>query len=155
MLRVISYASRSLTDVDWCYSQTEKEGLALLRACERFNMYGQSFELGTDHKPSERIYSHTSKTLCPNRVVYCPGKTNITNGLSHLHSFDQVDHGEDCSFVRPVAESCICIALWPRETEVKHFKSTHFPVCTSERQIMGLWWAITSQQNGCGSQASV
>ena len=82
--------------------------------------------------------------------MYCPGKTNIANGLSHLHSVDQVDHQEDNSFVRPLAESCIHIALWPRETEeashddeelmrVKHFKSTHFPVCTSERQIMGLW----------------
>lgn len=66
--------------------------------------------------------------------MYCPGKTNIANGLFHLHSVDQVDHREDNSFVRPLAESCIHIALWPRETEeashddeelmrVKHFKS--------------------------------
>ena len=63
--RVISYASRSLTDVERRYSQTEKEALALAWACERFNMYvsGQRFELETDHKPLERIYSRTS-TLC-------------------------------------------------------------------------------------------
>ena len=44
--RVISYASRSLTDVERRYSQTEKEALALVWACERFSMYvlAQSFE---------------------------------------------------------------------------------------------------------------
>ena len=61
--RVISYASRSLTDVESRYSQTEKEALALVWVCERFRMYvpGQSFKLETDHKPLERIYSCTSK----------------------------------------------------------------------------------------------
>ena len=61
--RVVSYASRSLTDVERRYSQTEKEALALVWVCERFNMYvaGLSFELETDHKPLERIYLPTSK----------------------------------------------------------------------------------------------
>ena len=47
--RVVSYASRSLTDVERRYCQTEKEALALVWACERFNMYvtGLSFELET------------------------------------------------------------------------------------------------------------
>ena len=61
--RAVSYASRSLTDVERRYSQTEKEALALVWACERFNMYvsGRSFELETDHKPLEGIYSRTLK----------------------------------------------------------------------------------------------
>ena len=61
--KLISYASRSLTDVERSYSQTEKEALALVWACEPFNMYvfGQHFELETDHQPLERIYSSTSK----------------------------------------------------------------------------------------------
>ena len=45
--RVIAYASRGLTDVERRYSQTAREALALVWACERFNMYifGRDFEL--------------------------------------------------------------------------------------------------------------
>jgi len=62
-LRVISYASRSLSDTERRYSQTEKEALALVWACERFHVYiyGSEFELLTDHKPLECIYSPKSK----------------------------------------------------------------------------------------------
>ena len=56
--RVIGDASRPLSDVERRYRQTEKEALALVWACERFNMYvfGREFELETDHKPLEYIY---------------------------------------------------------------------------------------------------
>ena len=61
--RVIAYASRGLTDVERRYIQTEREALALVWACERFNMYifGRHFELKTDRKPLEYIYSEKSK----------------------------------------------------------------------------------------------
>ena len=53
--RVVAYASRSLTDVERRYSQTEKEALGLVWGCERFHMYlyGVEFTLLTDHKPLE------------------------------------------------------------------------------------------------------
>ena len=55
--RIISYASRSLTETERRYSQTEKEALALIWACEKFHpyIYGTPFELVTDHKPLEVI----------------------------------------------------------------------------------------------------
>ena len=63
MWRVVSYASRNLTDVERRYSQTENKALALVWACERFNLYvfGREFELETDHKPLEHIYGGKRK----------------------------------------------------------------------------------------------
>ena len=60
--RVVAYASRSLTDVERRYSQTEKEALGLVWGCERFHMYlyGVEFTLLTDHNPLEVIYSTNS-----------------------------------------------------------------------------------------------
>ena len=61
--RAICYVSRALTDVERKYSQTEKEALAIVWACERLHLYlyGITFELLTDHKPLEMIYSTRSK----------------------------------------------------------------------------------------------
>ena len=129
--RAVSYASRSLTDVERRYSQTEKEALALVWACERFNMYvsGRSFELETDHKPLERIYSRTSKPCArierwvfrlqgyEFKVVYRPGKTNIADALSRLNSVKPLECGDEYDFVRAVVESCVPVALSPEEIE--------------------------------------
>ena len=61
--RATAYALRGLTDVERRYSQTEREALALVWACECFNMYifGRNFELETDHKLLEYIYSRKSE----------------------------------------------------------------------------------------------
>ena len=61
--RIVTYASRSLSEVERRYSQTEKEALALVWACEKFHsyIYGLKFDLITDHKPLEAIYTPKSK----------------------------------------------------------------------------------------------
>ena len=61
--RVISYASKSLSAVEKRYLQTEKGTLAVVWASERFHvyLYGIEFELYTDHRPLETIYSSRSK----------------------------------------------------------------------------------------------
>ena len=63
MWRVFLYTSRSLTEEECWYSQMEGV-LALVWACEWLHMYvsRQSFELETDDKLLELIYSHTSKS---------------------------------------------------------------------------------------------
>ena len=126
--RVISYASRSLTDVERRYSQTEKEALALVWACERF-IFGQQFELETDHKPLECIYSRTSKPSArierwvlrlqsyDFKVVYRPGKTNIADALSRLNTRVQRDRGEEHDYARAVVETSVPTALSPKEIE--------------------------------------
>ena len=58
--QVVTYVSRSLTEVEKRYSQTEREALACVWACERLHryLYGCSFDLMTDHKPLEAIYGN-------------------------------------------------------------------------------------------------
>ena len=67
-MRNVAYASRSLSPTEQRYSQTEREALAAVWGCEKFHMYliGTSFELITDHKALEMIYSPKSKP--PTRI---------------------------------------------------------------------------------------
>ena len=62
-LRPVAYVSRTFTDAERRYSQTEREALAVVWACERFHiyLYGQEFKLYTNHKALEVIYSPRSK----------------------------------------------------------------------------------------------
>lgn len=96
--RVISYASKSLSETEKRYCQTEKEALALVWAVERFHFYlfGRTFELITDHKALEVIFSPNSKPCArierwvlrlqsyKFKVIYKPGKNNIADPLSRL-----------------------------------------------------------------------
>ena len=52
-----AYGSRALSDVESRYSQTEHKALAVVLACERFDIYvrGSSFTVVTDHKPLVHI----------------------------------------------------------------------------------------------------
>ena len=49
----IAYSSRALSDTERNYGQIEKEILALLYLCQRFNSYifGRAFTAEIDHKP--------------------------------------------------------------------------------------------------------
>ena len=132
--RIISYTSRSLTSTETRYSQTEKEALALIWACEKFHPYicAIPFELVTDHKPLEVIYGPRSKPCArierwvlrmqpyKFKVKYQPGPKNIADSLSRLVS-GMESEGKRSSqaeeYVRFVAVSATPSAMTTREVE--------------------------------------
>ena len=107
--KIIAYASRALFDTEKCYSQTEKEALAIIWAVEHFHLfrYGSEFTLVTNHKPLEIIYGqHTAKTsACIERwvlrlqpytfkIVYKSGTNNLADYLSR-HPTNESKHKQE------------------------------------------------------------
>ena len=95
--RVISYASRALSDVESRYSQTEREALAIAWSCSYFRLYiyGRPVEVITDHRPLVPIFNNPQSKLppCIERwlmklqdynitVKYAPGSTNPADYMS-------------------------------------------------------------------------
>ena len=113
----VAYASLALTDTEVNYAQIEKELLAIVFACEKFDayIYGRHcVRLQTDHKPLESIFR---KYLCtvPKRlqrlllrlqkycldVTYLKGeKMLIADTLSRAYL--------------PEVNSCILFGSWKR-----------------------------------------
>ena len=130
--RVICYASRGLSEVERRYSQTEREALGLVWACEKFHvyLYGIEFELWTDHKPLEFIYSTRSRPsarieqwvlwLQPYvfSVKYLPGELNIANALSRLTKIEEKESRSVAEeYIRFVANTTVPKAMSAEETE--------------------------------------
>lgn len=79
--RIIAYASKSLTVTEKKCCQTEKEALAVVWGVEKFHIYliGRRFELETDHKPLQMIFTPTSRSCA-----------RIERWVLRLQSFDYV-----------------------------------------------------------------
>ena len=95
-IRPVTYASRSLSPVEQRYSQTEREALSAVCACERFHFYihGSQFDLVGDEKPLEVLlngHGNASPRIeCwrlrlqnySPRIVFQPGIQNAVDILS-------------------------------------------------------------------------
>ena len=89
----VSFASRALTQIETRYAQIEKELLAILFACEKFDKYifGRDIvNVETDHKPLEEIFK---KSLCDapsrlKRLLLRPmlqSQGQVQEGSPHAH----------------------------------------------------------------------
>lgn len=119
--RIICYASKSLSETERRYCQTEKEALALVWSVERFRIYllGLEFELETDHKPLEAIFSTSSKPCArierwvlrlqsfKFKVVYRKGSSNIADPFSRLCNLrNEKSFDDDCEeYILAIQES--------------------------------------------------
>lgn len=124
-VRVISYASRSLSETEQRYPPIEKEALAIIWAVERFKVYllGISFVLETDHRPLETLFSVNSRPTARIErwilrlqafrfsVTYKRGSSNIADSLSRLASHVQDEHWRDESevYIRRIIASTLAM----------------------------------------------
>ena len=130
--RTVCYANKTLSSVERRYLQTEKEALALVWSVERFHVYllSREFELVTDHKPLEIIYSPKSKPsarierwvlrLQPYHfhVIYKPGKENIADTLSRLPRKDEGKNFDDTeNYVNFITVKAVPKAMSAKEIE--------------------------------------
>ena len=69
--RLVSFASRALSEMETWYAQIEKEALALTWAMEKFAKFfsGKEIILETDHKPLVPLLEKKSLDLLPPRVL--------------------------------------------------------------------------------------
>ena len=75
----IAYASKSLTDTETRYANIERELLAIVFACQRFNTYvlGRPFTVESDHKPLEMIHQKSLASAPPPTPANAPAVTAI------------------------------------------------------------------------------
>ena len=64
---MISYASRSLSEVESRYYQIEREALAITWAIQHYKNYllGQNFIVYSDHSPLQNLFNGCKKDLPP------------------------------------------------------------------------------------------
>ena len=99
---VVAYASRTLSDVETRYSQTEREALAVVWGMEHFDMYlrgADQVTVITDHQPLATIWQKPKPPLRIERwslrlqpykftIRYKPGRDNPADYMSR-HPYDK------------------------------------------------------------------
>ena len=124
----IAFASRGVSEVKTRYRQMEKEVLAMVWVCERFNLYLsglESFRLVTDCKALGAIYGPKPSSrvlrLMPFKysVRHVPSGQNIADCLRRLIKISALSHFNSTAeeYVRMVAISATLSVMTTREIE--------------------------------------
>ena len=90
----VAFASRTLTSTERGYAQIEKECLAIVFACERFNQYlfgRNSVSVQSDHKPLETIFAK------PGLVGYVKGSEMFLADTLSRAPLPSTDPPKHCS----------------------------------------------------------
>lgn len=153
--RAIAYASKSLSDTEKRYCQTEKEALALVWSVERFHFYlfGRYFDLITDHKALEVIFAPKSKPCArierwvlrlqsyKFKVIYRPGKYNIADPLSRLVTTEKpqpcFDLGTE-SYVNNIVSFAAPVAI--KLAEIEELSQTDEMICAVKKGLTNNIW---------------
>ena len=176
----VVYASRSLSPPERNYSQLDKEGLAVIFGVKKFHqyVYGQTFEISTDHKPLLGLFSEEraippmassiiqrwALTLAAYdyRLVYKPGHLNgNADALSRLplpHVLGHTPIPADYVMVMDHLESTPVspdkVRLWtgrdPVLSQVRNFLMNGWPQNCEDKAFM----PYTCRQNELSVQYS-
>ena len=134
----VAYGSRSLARSEMNYAQIEKETLAILFGCNKFNqhLYGVKFTIGSDHQPLESIFKRPISKAPPRiqrfllrlqkyqfEVEFSPGKNLlVSDTLSRAPLEDSTSDDKDADAQihmlfegRPVSDKKL--ELLKKETE--------------------------------------
>ena len=147
----VCYASRALTDVESRYAQIEKELLAIVWSCHKFDQYIYGREIvhvESDHEPLQAVFKkpiHQSpKRLQRMRMAlqnysldiqYKKGRLMfIADALSRAYRLTTEDAKHDCSEVRALREVQHEDGLSVSPTRLQEFKRV--TECAPEMQLL-------------------
>ncbi|XP_064470230.1 uncharacterized protein K02A2.6-like [Ornithodoros turicata] len=162
-LRVVAYASKSLTEAEGGYSQIEKEALAVTWACEKFKDYvvGLKFHIETDHKPLISLFTRKPvDDLTPRlqrlrlrmmrfdyTMQHVPGKDLV---VADTLSRQPLPEQENAHLAEEVAEFEEALIRHVRVPDVSHQRllqaQNQDAVCKTLRTYLQTTWPDTKSQ---------
>lgn len=133
-IRVIAFASKTLTDLERKYCQTEREALGLVWAVDKFQLYllGTRFKLVTDCKPLLYLFKERAKPCARierwvlrlqcyrYEVEYKPGSENLADAISRLAKSTPTEFdvaSEACIYQIAMADIPDAVTVQEVETE--------------------------------------
>lgn len=158
--KVVAYASRALSPTESRYSQTEREALGVVWACEHYNMYlrgAPCFTVVTDHKPLENIWKKKQPPLRIERwglrlqpykmkIIYRPGKDNPSDYLSRHPTGKESERNLAEEYVNFVSENAVPNAIKLDDVKMESSKDKTIQKAIELTQN-GKWFEVKNLNN--------